>query len=237
MWDKIQLGGQALLAQTAFAFQKRRSSIAIDPQAIALPDSLLVRQTLEYIREVHQVPLQHHCLRSYVMGEMFGRHEKLRYDSEILAISALLHDLGLEERHCGLHPGIDCFAVEGAIAAGKFLAALENVPPEKIHTIQDAIAFHLNIRIPISAAEAYLLNKGTATDTIGFYRHDIAPASIQALMKIYPRYDLNTLLYEQLKHQASLRPHSRIAFLYQNGFGRRLKKTKFSGGSAASLSG
>ncbi|MDX2303351.1 MAG: hypothetical protein NW226_11150 [Microscillaceae bacterium] len=226
-WDKIQLSIKALGTQIQEAFRKNRFPIPLDPKSIQLPDTVLVRNTLEYIREEHQTPLQHHCLRSFVIGELFGLSEKLKYDSEILAVSALLHDLGLEEKHCGLHPGIDCFAIEGALEAGKFLESLQMVSPEKTKIIQDAIAFHLNISIPASDVEAYLLNKGTATDTIGFYLKDLSSQTVNSLMELYPRLDFNASVHQQLKHQSKIRPHSRMAFLYQNGFGTRLMKVRF----------
>ena len=110
-----------------------------------------------------------HCLRAFVLGELFGQNEKLHYDKEVFALSAILHDIGLEEEYCCLHKNISCFAVEGAIEAGLYLKSLNTISDDKITIIQDAISLHLNVKIPNSLPEAYLLNKASGTDTIGYY--------------------------------------------------------------------
>ena len=225
--EKLKLTLRAIGIQVAEFFKKKKVSISVDPGNIQLPDSSLIQNTLAYIQEEHQTPLQNHCLRSFVIGEIFGQDEKLHYDKELLAIAALLHDIGLEEKHCSLHQDIDCFAIEGALEAGKFLETQDSISPEKIQIVQDAIAYHLNIDIPKPAKEAYLLNKGTATDTIGLYLSDLSSETIQELMRIYPRHNFNLEVHEMLKKQVKLRPKSRMAFLYQHGFGGRLKKIKF----------
>ncbi len=224
-FEKVQLSIKALSMR-----MKKKSfyvSINIDPNTIILPDSKLVKQTLEYIDDVHQGSIKNHCLRAFILGELFGQHEKLMYDKEIFVLSALLHDLGLEEKYCCLHDNIDCFAVEGAKEAGKYLESLNTISNDKIEVIQDAISLHLNINIPKSVTEAYLLNKASGTDTIGLYLHQISDTTIQSLMKLYPRQNFNNDVHQMLKKQCEIRPKSRISFLYANGFGGRLKNISF----------
>ena len=225
--EKFKLTLKAISIQIGEFFKMRKIPISVDVNNIQLPDSSLIQNTLAYIQEEHQLPLQNHCLRSFVIGEIFGQHEKLAYDKEILAMAALLHDLGLEEHHCALHKHIDCFAIEGALEAGKFLETQAGITSEKIQIVQDAIAYHLNIDIPEPAKEAYLLNKGTATDTIGLYLPDLSKDTVRELMGIFPRHNFNLEVHQMLKKQVKMRPKSRIAFLYQHGFGGRLKKIKF----------
>jgi len=201
--------------------------INIDPYTIKLPDSKLVKQAIEYIDDIHQTSVKNHCLRAFVLGELFGKNEKLHYDKEVFALSAILHDIGLEQGHCCLHKNIDCFAVEGAIEAGIYLKTLDEISDDKITIIQDAISLHLNIKIPNSLPEAYLLNKASGTDTIGYYSHQISKETQSKLMEIYPRLDFNNTVHQMLKKQCEIRPKSRISFLYKNGFGARLKNNDF----------
>jgi len=228
-FEKAKLSIQAISMRLKkkSPFRSSYIPINIDPDTIKLPDSKLVKQTLEYIDDTHQTSIINHCLRSFVFGELFGQHEKLNYNKEIFVLSALLHDLGLEDKHCCLHDNIDCFAIEGAKEAGIYLKSLNTISENKIEIIQDAIALHLNIHIPKSITEAYLLNKASATDTIGLYLHQVSGAAIESLMKLYPRYNFNSEVHQILKKQCKIRPKSRINFLYANGFGGRLKNINF----------
>ncbi len=224
-FEKLKLTTQAI----ALRLKKKPNylPINIDSSTIKIPDSKLVKQTLEYIDDVHQGSIKNHCLRAFVFGKLFGQNEKLKYDNEIFAMASLLHDLGLENSHCCLHNNIDCFAIEGAKGAGLFLESLNTISNEKISIVQDAISLHLNIKIPKSLPEAYLLNKASGTDTIGLYLHQISQTTVFDIMKQYPRLDFNNEVHQLLKKQCKIRPKSRIAFLYKNGFGGRLKSAKF----------
>lgn len=201
--------------------------INIDPHIINLPDSKLVKRAIEYIDDIHETSLKNHCLRSFVLGELFGQNEKLHYDKEVFALSAILHDIGLEDKHCCLHKNINCFAVEGAIEAGLYLKSLDEISDDKIAIIQDAISLHLNIKIPSSLPEAYLLNKASGTDTIGYYSHQISKETIAKVIEQYPRLNFNYQIHQMLKKQCGIRPKSRISFLYNNGFGGKLKSNEF----------
>ncbi len=206
----------------------RKSGLQIDFDAdkLELPDSSLIRRTLEYINDVHKEPLKNHCLRAFAIGNIFGSAEQIKFDLELYAISTLLHDLGLEDSHCCLHSEIDCFAIEGAKEAGIFLKK-NGLTDEKINIVKDSIAFHLNMDIPKPISEAYLLNKASATDTVGLYRHQLSDIIANKISEKYPRLNFNSDVHEMLKKQCKIRPKSRIAFLYKNGFGSMLKENRF----------
>ncbi|MBC8755958.1 hypothetical protein H2O64_14870 [Kordia sp. YSTF-M3] len=223
--NKLNLSLKAI----AMKIKGRKSDLKIDFDVdhLRLPDSSLVQQTLEYINDVHKEPLKNHCLRSFAFGDIFGNAEKIKYDRELYALSALLHDLGLEDSHCCLHDDIDCFAIEGAKEAGFFLSK-NGLNEQKIAIVQDSIAFHLNLNIPKPIGEAYLLNKASATDTIGLYKHELSEKTVNQILEKYPRLSFNLDIHEMLKKQCKIRPKSRITFLYKNGFGGMLKENRFS---------
>ena len=93
--------------------------------------------------------------------------------------------------------------------------------------MRNAISFHLNLQIPDPLKEAYLLNKASGTDTIGFYRDELSDSAAASINKAFPRHNFNRAVHEKLKKQAKMRPHSRMAFLYQNGFGKMLLEERF----------
>ncbi|PCJ84763.1 MAG: hypothetical protein COA57_08715 [Flavobacteriales bacterium] len=224
--DKIGLAIKAISMRLNRRFRMSREPIEFNLDKIKLPDSKLIALTLEYINDVHKEPLRNHCLRTFVIGDIFGQSDKLKYDKELYAISALLHDLGLEDNRCCLHTHIDCFAIEGAKEAGIFLKE-HGLSDEKIKIVQDAIAFHLNLKIPKPLSEAYLLNKASATDTIGLYRHELCDTTATQITDKYPRLGFNEEVHQMLKKQCEIRPKSRISFLYSNGFGGLLKENRF----------
>ncbi|MBN4081238.1 hypothetical protein JYT44_02615 [Caldithrix abyssi] len=201
--------------------------INVDLDNIRIPDTQLVKQTLEFIDDVHQEYLKNHCLRAYVWGEIFGQSERLKYDKEIFVVSALLHDIGLEEQYCCMHKDIHCFAIEGAKEAGLFRQSLIQLTDKKINIIQDAIALHLNVKIPKLLPEAYLLNKASATDVIGLYLDQIHQETINSVITRYPRLKFKSQIHSLLKAQCKKRPDSRISFLYSNGFGGMIKNSQF----------
>ena len=62
-------------------------------------------------------PLANHALRTWAFGCVLGLRDGLTFDREVLALAALLHDLGLARRT----PETTCFAADGAIQAVELL--------------------------------------------------------------------------------------------------------------------
>src|SRR6266446_726910 len=62
---------------------------------IAIPDSKLSTEAADALREYGNPLLWNHSHRVFLFGSLLGRQENLKYDPELLYISALFHDLGL----------------------------------------------------------------------------------------------------------------------------------------------
>jgi len=191
-----------------------------------IPDSTLVNQTIEFLRDSHQEFLINHCFRTYQFGNIIGQNESIKFDKELFAVASLMHDVGLTEKHRFKHTNCNCFAIEGALEAGLFLEK-QNVDKDKIKVIQDAISLHLNIKIPRDLPEAYLLNKGAAVDVIGQNLKNFNSDFLIKIIEKYPRLSFKTEIHELMKHQCRQRPKSRISFLYENGFSTLINKSKF----------
>src|ERR1700760_939909 len=86
---------------------------------IAIPDSDLVRDTTEYIRDVEGDLLFHHSRRVFLFGALQGRRRGLRPDLELLYVGAMFHDLGLTAPY--RESSTLRFEVDGANAARDFL--------------------------------------------------------------------------------------------------------------------
>jgi HD superfamily phosphohydrolase YqeK len=63
--------------------------------ALAIPDSLLAKETTKILREHSTDLLFNHSIRVYLFAAEQGRQQKLRFDIELLYVAAAFHDLGL----------------------------------------------------------------------------------------------------------------------------------------------
>ncbi len=144
-----------------------------------------------------------------------------------MAIASLLHDIGLTPDHQNKHSNCNCFAIESAIETGLFLESLEQMEKDKIETIQNAIALHLNIKVSKNLPEAYLLNKGAAIDVIGQYYNNFPVETMSKIVQNYPRLEFKNKIHVLMKQQCAIRPQSRMPFLYQHGFHKLIKHSAF----------
>ncbi|MBY0477565.1 MAG: HD domain-containing protein [Chitinophagaceae bacterium] len=220
---KINFACQAIRARRC---SKNTNRFIYTESDFKIPDSTLIHQTIEFLKDTHQDFLINHCYRTYVFGHVIGRNENLPFDQELFAIASLLHDVGLTKNHQFKHANCKCFAVEGAVEAGIFLET-KNVEEDKIKQIQDAIALHLNIKVSVNLPEAYMLNKAAAVDVIGRDLQRFEPAFIEKTITAYSRLHFKSAIHQLMKEQSKARPKSRISFLYQNGFASLIKKSGF----------
>src|SRR5580658_9240405 len=100
-------------------------------------DTPLVRDAIELARECSEPYLFNHVMRSWLFGILIAAEAKAAPDPELLALSAILHDLGLTERYSAN----ERFEVDGANAARSFLKG-RSVPANQLQLVWDAIALH-----------------------------------------------------------------------------------------------
>jgi hypothetical protein len=60
-----------------------------------LPDTELCNAAVEYARIASEPFLFHHVMRSASLADSIGRKSGVKFDREVLCVSAVLHDLGL----------------------------------------------------------------------------------------------------------------------------------------------
>jgi HD superfamily phosphodiesterase len=85
---------------------------------IVIPDTQLVREITEYIRDTENDLLFNHSRRVFLFGALQGRRRGLEPDLELLYAGAMFHDIGLTE---GYRSSMVRFEVDGANAARDFL--------------------------------------------------------------------------------------------------------------------
>lgn len=172
---------------------------------IVIPDTPLVREITELIRDAEDDLLFDHSRRVFLFGALQGRRRGLQPDLELLYAGAMFHDLGLTERY---RTSTLRFEVDSANAARTFLLerGVDEADADKVWL---SIALHTTPGIPeFLAPEVALVTAGVETDVLGIGRDDLSPEALAAVTAAHPRPDFKlrilTAFNEGMKH----RPHS-----------------------------
>src|SRR5699024_12396147 len=96
---------------------------------IIVPDSKIITEAQDLVHEHGNELIWHHSNRVYLFGAVKGDQDKVKYDHELLYISALFHDLGLTKQY---RSDDLRFEVDGANAARQCLDTHTSTP----HQIQ-----------------------------------------------------------------------------------------------------
>jgi len=132
--------------------------------SLQIPDSKLAKEATEILRTYATSLIYNHSLRVYLFAAEQGREKKLRFDPELLYISAAFHDLGLVKEFSSAD---ERFEVDGANAARRFLAS-HGIPEEQVQTAWEAIALHTTPGVTqYMRPEVTLLYTGVGLDVLG----------------------------------------------------------------------
>ena len=178
-----------------------------------VPDSTFARRARELITSVAPPFLANHSVRAYAWAVELALHDELGFDSEILYVSAMLHDIGLV-------PAYDiggCFETDGAIAAERF-ALEQRQPPERAKAIYDVIELHMADNLPPDPApEVVLLWDSTGTDVTGYRYADVRRAVVPQVLAAYPRLDFKREFGALFADQAARKPTCSVARMMAAG--------------------
>jgi HD domain len=157
---------------------------AISISGVTVPDSRLAREATELVRDTESHLLFNHSSRVYYFGSLAGKRRGLKFDSELLYVAAMFHDMGLMPQHSSES---DRFEVDGANAARAFLRQ-HNISPQEIDTVWTAIALHTTPGIPqYMHPVVALLTNGVEMDVLGIAYEEFSEADREAIVGAYPR--------------------------------------------------
>ncbi|MGA5538386.1 HD domain-containing protein [Mycolicibacterium nivoides] len=173
---------------------------------IELPDTALVRETTEYIRDVEDDLLFHHSRRVFYFGALQGLQIGLTPDLELLYVGAMFHDLGLTERYRTTSQLR--FEVDGANAARDFLLQ-RGVDEAAARKVWLGIALHTTPGIPeFLDPEIALVTAGVETDVLGIGRDNLTSADLNAVTSAHPRPDFKNRILHAFADGVRQRPGS-----------------------------
>ncbi|MCI0581617.1 MAG: HD domain-containing protein [Chloroflexi bacterium] len=180
---------------------------------MGVPDSTLARRARELITDVAAPFLVNHSVRSYAWAVELARHDRLRFDPEILYVAAMLHDIGLIPQY-DIGGG---YEVDGALAAERFVRDAGE-PDGRARAIYDVIALHNDHELPPDpASEVVLLWDSTGVDVTGERFDDVRSEIVPGILAAYPRVDFKREFGALFADQASRKPNSKAAAMAAAG--------------------
>jgi HD domain len=138
--------------------------------------------------------LFNHVMRSWLFGIILAESAAIAPDAELLAVAAILHDLGLTERYSGENR----FEVDGANAARSFLKG-RGISTQQMQIVWDAIALHTTRSIALhKEPEVVMTHSGITVDVLGAGLDRIPQDKQGAILAEFPRLGLKNGLKECL---------------------------------------
>jgi HD domain len=172
---------------------------------VKIPDSKVAREAAELVRQYENEMLFNHSVRVYVFGAIKGIRQKLKFDSELLYVAALFHDLGLVDYY---HTETKRFEVDGADAAREFLRG-HGIAESKAELVWEAIALHTTPGIPqYMRPEIALTNAGVLVDVVGIGYDEYTPEQRDQVIAAFPRGDFKNEFLEMQTCSALKKPHT-----------------------------
>jgi hypothetical protein len=151
---------------------------------IKIPDSIMAREATQLVRDTESDLLFHHSTRVFLFGALTGERKGLKYDSELLYIGAMFHDMGLTKQYSSAQ---DRFEVDSANAARNFLRQ-HGIAESDVDLVWDAIALHTTPGIPEHKKPVVaLVTAGVEMDVLGLAYHDFTEEQRQLVVAAHPR--------------------------------------------------
>jgi hypothetical protein len=166
----------------------------MDFAGIKVPDTALVHDAIDLSRSLLEPFLFNHVMRSWLFGILLSEVGEVAPDAELLAVAAILHDLGLTERYTAKNR----FEVDGANAAREFMKD-RGISVQQTQVVWDAIALHTTPTLALhKEPEVVMTHSGIAVDVLGAGLDRITPEKQQAILAEFPRLGLKNGLKECL---------------------------------------
>ncbi len=162
--------------------------------------------------------LVNHCVRSYLLAAARAELDDLVVDHELLYVSALLHDLGLE-------PAFDSHRLPFEEAGGQVawvFAAGAGWPSDRCDRTVQIIIAHMRGTEVTTDPEGHLLDLATGLDISGRGAEHWPAGFLAELVGEYPRLDLAARFTACIRDQADRKPSSAAGNAVRGGIAERL---------------
>ena len=169
---------------------------------VTVPDTPPIARAIEFARERSEPYLFNHVMRSWLFAATLAQLNQTAHDGEVLAVSTILHDLGLAEGFDGPLR----FEVEGANAA-RALAINGGIDERRAQLIWDGVALNSTPSIGLyKEAEVALCTAGIGLDWGGWGYEKLTEAQVAAIVEAFPRLDMKQRFTRAVCHIVETRP-------------------------------
>jgi hypothetical protein len=153
---------------------------------VSVPDTPVISRAIEFARERSQPYLFNHVMRSWLFAAILAQRNQTAHDAEVLAVTTILHDLGLEESFNGPLR----FEVEGANAVRAF-ARDQGLDDRRAQLIWDGVALNSTPSIALhKEAEVALSTMGIGLDWGGWGYEALNETEVAAILEEFPRLEM-----------------------------------------------
>ena len=172
---------------------------------VSVPDSPLIADAIEYAQRLSEPWLFNHAMRSWLFAAKIGQVKAIECDEEVVAVGAILHDVGLPN---GVG-GDNRFEVNGANAARSFIKE-RGLSDRRAQLAWDLVALNSTASIALhKEPEVALGTMGIGLDYGGFgFEALIPPAEMAAILDAFPRLKMKESFAETCRHLVEARPET-----------------------------
>jgi hypothetical protein len=162
----------------------------------------LISRAIDYSREHCEPYLFNHGMRSWLFAVILAQLNQSAHDPEVLAVTTILHDLGLEKAFGGPLR----FEVEGANAVRAF-ARKEGIDDRRAQLIWDGVALNSTPSIALyKEAEVALCTAGIGLDWGGWGYDRLTDAQLAGVLDAFPRLEMKRRFTKAVCCIAETRP-------------------------------
>jgi hypothetical protein len=181
----------------------------VEVAGIGIPRTPLALQAAALARSACPPFLYNHCMRTYLLGALTLRSQRVQFDPEIAFVAAALHDLGLLPLFASARAS---FEVDGANRAERLMRESGRSPEDRrrvwnavvAHDMSSAYAEH-------QSPEAVLVNAGAGADVVG--PDDLEARAVAEVIRAFPRLEFKTRFMALLVDHCRRKPTSEIGWL------------------------
>jgi hypothetical protein len=171
---------------------------------VTVIDTPLVTGAMEYARAHSEPFLFNHAVRSWLFAVRLGQLQGIFYDAEVVAVSTLLHDIGLTNDFTGQRR----FEIEGADTARAF-AREQGLEDRRVQLIWDTVALNSTPSIALyKEAEVALGTSGIALDYGGLQYDQIPPDDMNSILEEFPRLDMKRCFTDSVCRIVKAKPET-----------------------------
>jgi hypothetical protein len=185
---------------------------------IPVPSTAAAILAAEVVVEFSPPALVNHCRRAYLLSASLADAEAIEIDHELLYVSSMLHDLGLEP---AFDNHVQPFEHAGGHVAWVFAAGAGWPVPRRIRAAEIIVAHMTEVGTDVDP-EGHVLARATSLDISGRRPDDWSADLLREIVAAHPRLDLGARFTACFQDQAIRKPDSTAGASVRSGIADRI---------------